>query len=289
MINKFRLSANVYERETEDEQVLPEKIYFLSVEGNLTEKEYFDGISKHRHQLGINSRVNVETLGRSRTDTNSAPQKVIELLEEYLLLREIAPDRLTDEIPPELIDRFGTDFISMYIDNSPDIDKEKADELTIELTKVGYDLKYRQYLKKYNNEIDEFCILIDRDAKCHSISNMTTCIEHCYQNGYRCFIANPCFEFWLLLHLSDVKTEYSDHFEDIRENAKVSYQHTYVSKEVSLKAHHNKSNINFVENYLPNVSKAIDRAKDFAVSSEDLIENIGCNLCQLLEEMRSFS
>ena len=37
MNNKYRLSASVFEREKEEEKVMPKKVYFLSVEGNVTE------------------------------------------------------------------------------------------------------------------------------------------------------------------------------------------------------------------------------------------------------------
>lgn len=40
MINKFRLSGAAFEREDEADKVEPQKIFFLSVEGNATEKEY---------------------------------------------------------------------------------------------------------------------------------------------------------------------------------------------------------------------------------------------------------
>ena len=88
MKNKYRLSSDAFEREAEEEKIQPQKIFFLSVEGNATEKEYLEGISAYRAQLGIHAIVDVQVLGRKRKDTNSAPQQVIELLEEYLQLRE---------------------------------------------------------------------------------------------------------------------------------------------------------------------------------------------------------
>ena len=62
MNNRYRLTSTVYERELEKDKVDPLKIYFISVEGNVTEKEYFDGISKYRDRLKINAKVNVEVL-----------------------------------------------------------------------------------------------------------------------------------------------------------------------------------------------------------------------------------
>lgn len=41
MNNSYRLSSSAFDREKEDEKIEPLKIYFLSVEGNVTEKEYF--------------------------------------------------------------------------------------------------------------------------------------------------------------------------------------------------------------------------------------------------------
>ena len=56
MINRYRLTSTVYDREEEYQKILPEKRIFLSVEGNETEKEYFDGVSKNREKMGINAK-----------------------------------------------------------------------------------------------------------------------------------------------------------------------------------------------------------------------------------------
>ena len=100
-----------------------------------------------------------------------------------------------------------------------------------------------RYLSKYTSNFDEFCILIDRDAGSHSSEDMNFILQYCKEKKYRCFITNPCFEFWLLLHFSDVYEEYSDQLDLIRENKKVSNAHTFVSNELSVKAHHGKKGI----------------------------------------------
>ena len=88
MVNKYRLSSKSYYRETPNEQITPRKIYFISVEGVATEVEYLQGLSDYRTELGINALVNIEVLRRKTKDGYSAPEQVIELLEEYLSLRE---------------------------------------------------------------------------------------------------------------------------------------------------------------------------------------------------------
>lgn len=287
MVNKYRLSSKSYDRETPNEQITPRKIYFISVEGVATEVEYLQGLSDYRTELGINALVNIEVLRRKTKDGYSAPEQVIELLEEYLSLRE-AGNNIFSDIPDEIKNNFSPDFIQLYIETPESISPKERNRFELALRKTGYDLAYRKYLSKYTSNFDEFCILIDRDAGSHSSEDMNFILQYCKENNYRCFITNPCFEFWLLLHFSDVYEEYLDQFDLIRENKKVSNAHTFVSNELSVKAHHGKKGIAFKEKYLPHIEEAIIRASKFASDNEALITDIGCNIWILIKEMQSF-
>ena len=86
------------------------------------------------------------------------------------------------------------------------------------------------------------------------------------------------------MHLSDVKTEFSDiELNDFLENAKVSQNNTKVSIEVSNRAHHAKSigKCTFDMYYLPNIENAIARANQFATDYPDILDKLGTNLPQL--------
>lgn len=286
MKNRFRLTSTNYERETEEQKIKPQKIFYLSVEGNITEKEYFNGISKYREKLGIDFKVNVIVLNRGRKDTNSAPKDILELLEEYLRLRELGSDEIIKEIPEDFLRSYGENFIKKYIRDPESCSKKERNRFITDLKKIGYDINYRKFLKTYENEDDEYGILIDRDIQTHSESNMLECIRYCSRKNYKCYIANPCFEFWLLLHLVDVRTRYQGQLDDILLNRKISRQHTFVSKAVSDIAHHCKGDIKFEINYLPNVDLAVERAKLFEVEEERLVDNLGCNLWKLIDELR---
>lgn len=286
MVNKYRLSSKSYDRETPNEQITPRKIYFISVEGVATEVEYLQGLSDYRTELGINALVNIEVLRRKTKDGYSAPEQVIELLEEYLSLRE-AGNNIFPDIPDEIKNNFSPDFIQLYIETPESISPKERNRFELALRKTGYDLAYRKYLSKYTSNLDEFCILIDRDTGSHSSEDMNFILQYCKEKNYRCFITNPCFEFWLLLHFSDVYEEYSDQLDLIRENKKVSNAHTFVSNELSAKAHHGKKGIAFKEKYLPHIEEAIIRASKFASDNEALITDIGCNIWILIKEMQS--
>ena len=288
MVNRYRLTSTVYNREDESQKVLPEKRVFLSVEGNVTEKEYFDGVSKNREKIGINAEVDVEVLRRGRKDTNSAPQQVLELLEEYIRLREQNEDDVLKEISEQFKEQYSIDFIKKYLEDSNSIPKKQRNLFVTELKKIGYDINYRRYLRKYNKELDEFAVLIDRDMHTHSEANMIDCINYCREKGYKCYIANPCFEFWLLMHLADIEDEFGEQLEQIKENPKMSKHHTFVSLAVSERGHHGKSGISFATQYMPKINQAINQAKKFASDEEELINNIGCNLWKLLEELKEY-
>ena len=288
MINRYRLTSTVYDREDESQKVLPEKRIFLSVEGNATEKEYFDGVSKNRETIGINAKVDVEVLRRGKRDTNSAPQQVLELLEEYIRLREQKEDDILKEISEQFKEQYSVDFIKQYLQDPNQIPKKQRNLFVTELKKIGYDINYRKYLRKYNQELDEFAVLIDRDMQTHSKDNMIDFIKHCKDKGYKCYIANPCFEFWLLMHLADIDEEFGKHLEDIKQNPKISKQHTFVSKAVSERGHHGKSGIRFATQYMPKINHAIEEAKKYASNEEELIDNIGCNLWKLMEELKKY-
>ena len=88
--------------------------------------------------------------------------------------------------------------------------------------------------------------------------------------------------------MADINAEFGEQLEKIKENPKISEHHTFVSKAVSEKGHHGKSGIKFATQYMPKINQAINQAKKFAVDEEDLIDNIGCNLWKLMEELKQY-
>ena len=90
------------------------------------------------------------------------------------------------------------------------------------------------------------------------------------------------------MHLTDIFEVFGEELEKIKQNPKVSEQHTFVSKAVSERGHHGKSGIRFVTQYMPNIDQAIEQAKKFASNEDDLINDIGCNLWKLMEELKKY-
>ena len=72
MGNVFRLkSSTMFVRADEEIKESPLRVVFLSVEGNKTERQYFEYIEKYRDKLGIKAAVHLHTLQRAKKDTLS--------------------------------------------------------------------------------------------------------------------------------------------------------------------------------------------------------------------------
>lgn len=286
-------SGPMFERTEELHQIPPKRVIVLSVEGNVTEKDYFEWVQKYRASLGIQALVYIEVLSRDRADTKSAPKYVLELMEEYFNIRAFDE---TQDLPEEMQSalgegQFDSGFLKQYYDHPETIDQSRKSEFEQKMMLVGIDISYHQHLRRCQGSDgdDVFGIVIDRDAHNTSEQQLKDIYSHCKQENIHCYITNPCFEFWLLLHLSDVKHDYRGKEARLLENRKgPTGKRTYVSGEVNRLAHHDKHipEHTFAELYLPNVNAALSRSNSFATTKEELLTKLGSNLAELFEKMR---
>lgn len=279
----YRLgSSSLFVRAHED-SMEPKCVVFLSTEGTKTEVQYFKYIDKYREQIGINAIVHVEVL--RRYDTNSDPENVLELLEEYIQFRE---NKMFERIIDSLrLKNYSIDFIKSYLENSPDISQKDRNRFNAVLREEQLDLLYLDFLSRYQGKDDLFGIVIDRDCGSHSIEQMKQVVKKSREKKYLCYITNPCMEFWQLLHVSDVASEYSELLGDILRNKLDEKDNSFVSNLLYEKTGQRKAIQvkTFEKFYLPNVDLAIERAKGFA-SEDRLLEELGSNLWELIELLR---
>ena len=279
MTSKFRLQSSAFVRVDESDKIPPKRMIILSVEGDQTERRYFE----HLNNYLDNTLIKIEVLRHRRGEGYSDPQYVIELLNEYMGLRD--GDLLPSDLPDSFVQKYSKDFISKYLEGGETLTPAEFKSFKEDLFVVGIDIEYRKYLTTFTNEGDFFGIVIDRDCGNHSRELMEKCIEICKEKGYNCYVSNPCFEFWLLLHLCNVKAEFSeDQLKELLLNKKVSNAHTVTSFEVSKRAHHKKdiSKAIFDSKYYPNITSALAQADEFVSSFPDLLDCLGTNIPSLL-------
>ena len=259
------------------------RVVFLSVEGEVTERRYFEFVRESRETLGIKSVVEIHVLRRG--DSSSSPEKVVELLENYLEVRNNT-DFLAEVDKLEL-KHYDKEFIHKYLEAPDTIDVKEKRQFEGFLKEEQLDLTYLLFLNKFkgsdNGENDVFGIVIDRDAGNHSPENMARIFDECDEKGYRCFLTNPRFEFWLLLHVADVKSEYPDELEKMLDFNDETVDKHLLEKTGGGKKIQRKT---FDTYFLPNIDTAIERANGLCTSRNELLDQLGSTLGELFELLR---
>lgn len=279
----YRLGSSSLFVRPHENSLEPKRVVFLSTEGTKTEVQYFNFIEKYREQLGIDAIVHIEVL--RRYDTHSDPENVLELLEEYIRFRE---NKMFEKIIESLsIKNYSVEFIRTYLENPSRLSQKDCNKFKAVLKEEHLDLLYLDFLSKYHGKDDLFGIVIDRDCGSHSVEQMNRVLGKCKEKNYLCYITNPCIEFWQLLHVSDVASEYSESLEDILRNELDDKKNSFVSNLLYLKTGQRKAiqAKTFEQFYLPNIDLAIERAKRFA-PCDQLLDNLGTNLWELIELLR---
>ena len=259
------------------------RVVFLSVEGEVTERRYFEFVRESRETLGIKSVVEIHVLRRG--DSSSSPEKVVELLENYLEVRN--NNDFLAEVDKLELKHYDKEFIHKYLEAPDTIDVKEKRQFEGFLKEEQLDLTYLLFLNKFkgsdNGENDVFGIVIDRDAGNHSPENMARIFDECDEKGYRCFLTNPRFEFWLLLHVADVKSEYPDELEKMLDFNDETVDKHLLEKTGGGKKIQRKT---FDTYFLPNIDTAIERANGLCTSRNELLDQLGSTLCELFELLR---
>lgn len=259
------------------------RVVFLSVEGEVTERRYFEFVRESRETLGIKSVVEIHVLRRG--DSSSSPEKVVELLENYLEVRN--NNDFLAEVDKLELKHYDKEFIHKYLEAPDTIDVKEKRQFEGFLKEEQLDLTYLLFLNKFkgsdNGENDVFEIVIDRDAGNHSPENMARIFDECDEKGYRCFLTNPRFEFWLLLHVADVKSEYPDELEKMLDFNDETVDKHLLEKTGGGKKIQRKT---FDTYFLPNIDTAIERANGLCTSRNKLLDQLGSTLGELFELLR---
>lgn len=129
---------------------------------------------------------------------------------------------------------------------------------------------------------DELWMIIDTDRW----KNIPQIVNDCEIEG-NMFVAvsNPCFEFWLLMHIKNIKEYSENELKLILENKKVTKSKNYVdTKIVEILGSYNKTNPK-PEQFFPTVEKAITQAKELNYLDEAYPKQLGSHIYKLMEKI----
>ncbi|MEN8904404.1 MAG: RloB family protein [Clostridiales bacterium] len=138
---------------------------------------------------------------------------------------------------------------------------------------------------KYDDEIDRFVIVFDRDSFEVEESYLKFIDKACQENIIA--VTSPCFEIWLLLHYEEVLEKYIyPNKIKIIENKKVSSTHSYISKLCSdISGVNPKNNVNFSK-IRNDINMAIEQEKSIVQNPKIMFGDIGSNIGILIEDMK---
>jgi RloB-like protein len=148
---------------------------------------------------------------------------------------------------------------------------------TLERIKNEYDLGKK----------DELWMIIDRDRNGNNIEKYYKKCQS--ETNFYFALSNPCFEFWLLLHLKDISEFSEDELTLIFENKKNGSKKTFLKKLLStiLEDGYNESNLK-PQRFVPFVQLATQRAKLLNVENELYPKKLGSDIYKLIEKIIKF-
>lgn len=279
----YRLSGGVFEREEGVTEA--KRLFFLSVEGDRTEPSYFINLNRVLRDYGVSDAI-IHVLKHPH-DGLSSPEDVYSLLEECIRLREkgeLFPIPVLEQLKQE----FNDEDIAGLLEGNSGLSQERQQRFNEILLSLGINKDYRMFIATKPSSRDRFAVVIDRDCGNHSKECLEKVISKCMENDYFCCLTNPCFEFWLLLHLVAIDMLSSpEELLKITANEKMSRKHTYVSRRVSSEAKHAKyiSERTFDKYYKNTLRLAMKAASVFATDEVTVLEQIGTTIPKLIKEI----
>ncbi len=145
------------------------------------------------------------------------------------------------------------------------------------------------FRKKYHlalNKDDELWLVIDRDN--WKLKELSFVASACQQKCYLLALSNPCFEFWLLLHIKSLDDYSSSEKDYIAKNRHVSSKRTFLERElVKLLGSYNKLNPD-TSKFLPFIDVAVSRARALDTKPTDRWPNsLGTRVYPLVESIKN--
>lgn len=173
--------------------------------------------------------------------------------------------------------KFNDDLVYLHLLSRPKNDTNSAPNHVFNKLK-------KEAKDEYNfNKADELWMIIDRDRW----KNIPEIIELCNKQG-NMYVAgsNPCFEFWILLHIKKVSEITQEEKINLLDNPKISNSRRYIDKYIGdiLSDGYNKTNPR-PERFFPHLDLAIKQGKALDKDDEDFPSDLGSHVYKILEKL----
>lgn len=289
------------------------KKYFLVYEGENTELLYFDAVNELRSEIKINPLIELVPIVRSYSEDGwSNPKKIVDRMSQNI--QESQTGVVSYETMLNWIMEYLRD--EGYITNNRTFAKTVwrtlqwicKEKMKVSLNDRVYDLnsacrelfeclnkeaEFRNLVMDigkivnygkiiYEENFDKICFIVDRDKDSFTAEQYDYVLSQCANKKYGFFLTNPCFEFWLLLHFTDVEDLDND---KLIENPLVTAKCRYTEKELRKRIPGFKKSKYDALSLVRNINTAIKNEEHFCEDIASLKTNVGSNIGLLIKEL----
>ncbi len=295
------------------------KKYFLAFEGSVTEQRYFERLLRYL-QRSTSTPILFEVVFTARNKNHrghSNPTHVLSLVQD-LVSEEIIPhmtsysdllESVYIALDPHLIrgkikskihQKAQQELSRLHVDIHDVIDSGIALQLLKNLESFMEEYfsiasdptfiedlmnAYQEYDETFVPDLDEVCLIVDRDVKSFTSTQYDAVLENCRKNKYQLYITNPCFEFFLILHKTDAK-DYSEE----RFLHDVDASNTVFIEEILKKYVPEYKKERFNPNlFIFDISNAIQNAEKYENNIDLLKHSLGTNVHLLIIEWQTLN
>lgn len=172
--------------------------------------------------------------------------------------------------------KFNDELIYLHLLKRPKNDTNSAPNHVFDKLK-------REAKEEFNfNMNDELWMIIDTDRW----KNISQIVQECkHLENMFVAVSNPCFEFWLLLHIKNIEEYIEEELALILENKRVNSKKNYVDIKISeILGGYNKANLK-PELFLPTIDLAVSQAKKLDEPQEEYPSKLGSHIYKLIDKI----
>ena len=264
----------------------PRRVFIIFTEGVETEQRYFEELSKSEN---VKKNIQIKVLNRWKEHSGRSNQfQVVDDIREFIFqVTEIdGKDKSRFESYFKQIVAGCTNKTLLNIANRIDKLIEKYPDLISEKENIQNQLYALTTITTYDSTYDKICIIIDRDVNSFSEEQYQNAIKLSEENNFILGISNPCFEFFLLMHIHDMSDFSNDDILENKKEQEKTLMERILDKRLKEEIGTSFKKRNYdVTYFIENIDKGIENSKLYQFENHKLINEVGTSVFTILDEI----
>ncbi len=263
-------------------------LYIFFTEGSCTEQIYLNELKTDKR---VKQNIKLEVLNRGKGSSGRANPKTM-LLDIIEFMAEVSKVTKNDN------SRISQYYDELCVVNSPlsrlEVTIQELRKLTDKYPKILSEdkngIKQQLYsislISTYDPLYDKICLIIDRDECSFTEDQFDEVIEKCSEYGFELGISNPCFEFFLLMHLSNLDSiDKECLIENAKENKKTFTQRLLEQYTLEISGSQYKKEKYNAPEFISKIDIGIQNINNYEIENERLKNSVGSSVFRIIESI----